>query len=121
LKLLTAKVFDNAIEAHLWKTKLESEGLICFLFDENVVSTQLAYANALGGIKLKIREQDVERVKQIFLEAGDEAVRICPYCLSFEVQPYQPTSRWQHLLLVAKEAFTGKQHQQCQECKKIFF
>jgi len=121
LKLLTAKVFDNAIEAYLWKTKLESEGLICFLFDENVVSTQLAYANALGGIKLKIREQDVERVKQIFLEAGDEAVRICPDCLSVETHPYQPNSKWKHLWLTIWGAFSGRQYQQCQECKKIFF
>lgn len=121
MKLLTVKVFDNPIEAHLWKAKLESEGVLCFLFDENIVSTHPLYANALGGIKLKIREQDIAQVKQIFLEAGDELVRICPNCLSVEIHPYQPANQWRSLWFTVLGAFSGRQYQQCQECKKIFF
>lgn len=32
--MVTLKTFDNLVDAHLLKTKLESEGVTCFLFDE---------------------------------------------------------------------------------------
>lgn len=118
MKLLTVKVFDNAIEAHIWKSKLEEEGILCFLFDENIVN--IYHTNLVGGVKLKIREQDIEQAKQVFLEAGDEAVRICPNCLSVNVQNYSPKNKWKALWLVLTNTFSGKQYQQCQDCETVF-
>ena len=60
--LITVKIFDNAFEAHLLKTKLENEGIPCYLFDENIVGLNPFYNFAVGGIKLKISEQDKEQV-----------------------------------------------------------
>jgi hypothetical protein len=120
LELLTVKVFDNAIEAHLWKTKLENEGILCFLFDENVVSTHPFYANAVGGIKLMIRATDAEQAKMVLLAIGDEAIRLCPDCLSINTHPYSPTHKWKAVWFSLIEAFSGKHYQQCQECLKVF-
>ena len=59
--MITLKTFDNSIDAHLLKTKLESEGISCVLFDENIVSLDPLYNMAVGGIKLRIAENDQEK------------------------------------------------------------
>lgn len=87
MKLITARVFDNIIDAHLLKTKLESEGINCYIYDENTVTLHPLISNAVGGIKLKIEEPDTERViellKQIentpYKDENNELVK-CPKC-----------------------------------------
>lgn len=87
MTLVTAKTFDNAMEAHLLKTKLESEGIRCFLFDEHLINMNPLYSVAVGGVKLKIAAADQERTLQLLkeLEAGDTLdengeVLKCPEC-----------------------------------------
>ncbi|WP_417611761.1 DUF2007 domain-containing protein [Owenweeksia hongkongensis] len=58
MALETLKTFDNSVEAHILKTKLESEGIPCYLFDEHTVSMNPLYNVTLGGIKLKINSYD---------------------------------------------------------------
>lgn len=89
MKLITAKIFDNPIDAHLLKTKLESEGVNCFLFDEHTVSIDPLYSNAIGGIKLKISAADIEKTREILNEiektpyTNDNHVIVkCPNCSS---------------------------------------
>jgi hypothetical protein len=65
MELITLKTFHNPIDAHLFKTRLESEGILCFLFDENMVSLNPFYNYMMGGIKLKINKLDLERVEEI--------------------------------------------------------
>ena len=69
MELVTIRTFNNSIEAHLVKTRLESEGILSFLFDENMVSLNPFYNSALGGIKLKINKLDVQRVEEILSES----------------------------------------------------
>lgn len=38
MKLITIKTFDNYFEANLLKSKLESENIVCYLFDETLVT-----------------------------------------------------------------------------------
>jgi hypothetical protein len=65
MTLVTIRTFDNAIDAHLMKSKLESEEIICFLFDENVVGLNPLYNLTVGGIKLKVREIDVDSAIEV--------------------------------------------------------
>lgn len=58
---VTIRTFDHAIDAHLLKSKLESEEIECFLFDENTVSINPLYGIATGGIKLRVMEENVQR------------------------------------------------------------
>lgn len=91
--LITFKTFDNSIDAHILKIKLESEGITCFLFDENIVSVNPLYSNLVGGIKLKINEEDLSHAKNIVLEleetpytTDDEQVIACPKCQSTKIE-----------------------------------
>ena len=89
MELVTIKIFDNAIEAHLLKSKLESEDIICFLYDENIVGLNPLYNLTVGGIKLKIKKSDVDKASEI-IEATDSSVLTneigeaikCPNCQS---------------------------------------
>ena len=74
--LITFKTFDNSIDAHILKIKLESEGITCFLFDEHMVSVNPLYSQLIGGIKLKINEEDLIHAKNIVLEAYLNGERI---------------------------------------------
>ena len=61
MKLITIKVFENAIDAHILKTKLESEGIPAILVDENIVTLNPLYNIAVGGGKLQVRDEDFGR------------------------------------------------------------
>lgn len=91
--LITFKTFDNSIDAHILKIKLESEGITCFLFDENIVSVNPLYSNLVGGIKLKINEEDLSHARNIVLEleetpltTEDNEIIACPKCQSTKIE-----------------------------------
>ncbi len=46
--------------AELAKSKLESEGIYCFLADKNHVGINWLYSFALGGVKVQVRTEDAE-------------------------------------------------------------
>ncbi len=87
MKLL--KTFDNPIEAHLLKTKLESEGIHCVLIDENIVSLDPLYNIAVGGIKLMVPLESFVEAKNVvaeinhtpFTDSADNII-VCPQCES---------------------------------------
>ncbi len=64
-KLITIATFSQAIEAHLCKTKLEAEGIACFIADEHIVSMNWLYSNAVGGVKLQVKEENAEKALAI--------------------------------------------------------
>ncbi|NDH90230.1 MAG: DUF2007 domain-containing protein, partial [Flavobacteriia bacterium] len=68
MKLITLKTFSNAVSAHLLKTRLESEGVECFILDENIVRLNSFYDLAVGGIRLQVREEDFQRAKELIEE-----------------------------------------------------
>ncbi len=91
-KLITIRTYDKPIDAHLAKGYLENRGIPAYLADENIISLNPLYANAMGGIKLKIREEDIE-LAQKFLYESEHAVLTdenedpvtCPRCSSTEI------------------------------------
>jgi len=50
------------------RLKLESEEIDCFLDGEMLVAAVGLYANAVGGVKLRVPEKDAQRAKQILNE-----------------------------------------------------
>lgn len=89
MEIVSIKVFDNPMEAHILKSRLESEGIPCFLQDENIVSLNPLYNYAVGGIKLNIRACDVQQVQDILQEIEnyphtneEEEIIKCPQCAS---------------------------------------
>lgn len=63
--LVTIATFNEPTEAHILKGRLEAEGILCFLGDEHIIGAYPLYAMAVGGIKLKVTENDVDEAKTI--------------------------------------------------------
>ncbi|MBE8720782.1 putative signal transducing protein [Sphingobacterium pedocola] len=89
---ITLKTFDSYVDAHLLKTKLESEGIPAYLFDEHINALNPLYSIATGGIKLKINESDIDNAIQIIREIentkysnDDNEIINCPSCGSEEL------------------------------------
>jgi len=94
VSLKNFEVFDNSVQAHLMKSKLESEGISCLLFDENIVTLSPMNSNLMGGIKLKIPEEYIPKAKEIFHKIRHQPVldklgRVvtCPNCNSEYIDP----------------------------------
>ena len=94
----TVASFDNPMYAQMFKNKLESEGIRCCIADAELVTMNWALSNAVGGVKVQILDEDIERVRPI-VEQMDEIPgqfiflppkQICPSCGSSDVQrrPY---------------------------------
>src|SRR5580704_353168 len=92
-KMVTIASFPSVIEAQLAKSRLESEGIDCFVADENIVTMNWLYSNAVGGVKLQVDRADFEVARQLLelpasrpktKEEGAAEV-ICMNCGSSEV------------------------------------
>ncbi|MGY5353300.1 DUF2007 domain-containing protein [Wenyingzhuangia sp. IMCC45467] len=86
------KVFENYFEAHVLKSKLESENIKSYLQDENMITLNPLYNITLGGIKLKVKSDDFEKSQSIIKEiesipVTDEnnEILICPKCSSDKI------------------------------------
>jgi len=64
-ELTTIATFSYPVEAYIPKTKLKTEGIWSFVADETIVMTNWLYCNAVGRVKLQVREADVHRALQI--------------------------------------------------------
>lgn len=89
MSLLTVKIFQNNVDAHLFKARLESQDIQCYLFDENINSMDMIYGVAVGGIKVKVNSSDTEKVKKVLSDMEEEQRKQslfikCPVCKSTE-------------------------------------
>jgi hypothetical protein len=74
--LLTIRQFRDLPEALLAKSVLESAGIECFLGDDNLIRMDWLWSNLLGGIKLRVRQEDAlvaSRLLERAAENGSEA------------------------------------------------
>ncbi len=97
--IITFRSYYDPMLAQIVKTRLEDNDIPCFMADENIAVMNPLYNNAVGGIKLKIFERDLDRCNAILADEGipgvDETddttvtaseVVICPYCGSENVR-----------------------------------
>ncbi len=69
-KLVTVATFTYPSEAVVIKGRLESEGIDCFMKDEMTAQVHNFISNAIGGVKLQVRQSDAIRATEILKEAG---------------------------------------------------
>ena len=67
--LVTIMQTEYHHQIEIARSILSTNGIKTFIFDEKVNSI---YGGALGGYKLKVNENDVERAQQILKESQDE-------------------------------------------------
>ena len=80
--------FNNYMDAHLLMTRLESEEVECWLQDENTVTINPIWTNAVGGIKLMVKKEDLPRARQIFWEIENNRKQSveCPKCKGHNIE-----------------------------------
>ena len=59
VKLIAVRRFSDLPEALVAKGVLDSAGVKCFLSDENTVRMDWLWSNALGGVRLWVREDEL--------------------------------------------------------------
>ena len=102
-KIIVFETFYNPIEANIVKARLMDSGVQCFLSDENTITLNPLYTQALGGVKLHLFEKDAELARSILQaqegeiplteEAETATVAVCPNCGSANVGYVQATKR----------------------------
>ncbi len=65
MKVITIATFDNMPAAYIVKGRLETEGIPCWLKDENLGQTDWLYNIALGWIKLQVEAKYEEQARAI--------------------------------------------------------
>jgi hypothetical protein len=87
--LVTVARYDSSIQAHIVKAHLEGNEIVCFVFDEHMIDMNPLYSNAIGGVKIKVREKNVEEAKALIKALNDtpytdeqDEVIACPSCQS---------------------------------------
>ena len=144
-KLITVLTFTYAHEVAVIRSRLEAEGIFCFAKDELTAQVSPFYSNAIGGVKLQVRESDLQQTVEILKEAGyirDENLPLtkddkhadyqqalikngkitCPICGSEEVSKSKKAGWFfliTSLLLIFPTPFFQKMHY-CFDCKQKF-
>jgi hypothetical protein len=93
-RFVTVATYTFPWEAQLAKARLESEGIVSVVADE--ITAGLYGANAIGGIRLRVREEEADRAVEllstlrplpdIYLVTEEDARQVrCPSCRSEDV------------------------------------
>ncbi|MFZ4778192.1 MAG: DUF2007 domain-containing protein [Terrimicrobiaceae bacterium] len=121
--MLTVATFSKPEEAHMLRLRLEAGGVPAYIQDENMVQTDWLYSNAIGGVRVQIADEDVDRAKEILQDPGIEAEPVgmpaCPECSSTNTAPDELPRRLSFLsLLLAGIPFLfSKTRWRCTHCR----
>ena len=84
MSLSELATFDNSLTAHMLKTKLEHEGIPCFLNNENFTNMMPLYFNMLGsGVRVMVPTDQLQLAKEIAKINNGELT--CPNCGSSKI------------------------------------
>ena len=81
MKFVTVKESHYAADLQILKSRLESEGIKCFV--EGELTSQVLNHIPVMQAELKVHESDIEKVKAILIEIGEwnkDSKIICPKC-----------------------------------------
>jgi hypothetical protein len=67
---ITVLTFTYPYEIAIVRGRLESDGIECFVQDELTVQVHPFYSNAIGGIKLQVKESDLKQTIEILKDTG---------------------------------------------------
>ena len=99
LKIVTIAQCSMPTEAYILKGKLQSAGIQAFVADANTVGVNWFYSNAIGGVKVQVKEEDA--VKALAIISGTENkvchpntntkvdASHCPKCNSQNIKSYK--------------------------------
>ena len=116
-RIVTLETYYDPILAEIIRGKLEANGITCYLADENMSIIMPIYNQAIGGVKIRIFEHDLEKAKSIIatddnLDAEEETIMedevACPHCGSANVRYGDATeNRYDWLAMAIAFLFTS--------------
>ena len=116
-------VFEYSTEAHVTKSKLDSEGFETMLMDEKTIDSDPLISNAIGGVKLLVHKNDFEKALEIYnnIRAYQKDINendiFCPACNTTQIL-IAPSQRKNIFYMLFP--FFEKTRHICNTCKKIF-
>lgn len=135
-KIVTLESYYDPMLAEIVRGRLEAEGISCFIADGNVVSAQPLYNNAVGGIKIKVFERDLEKCREVIVRDNAEVLlpdaeysppdHTCPFCHSTNIRYGAATTRKTNWLVFAVSLlltvypFYARKAWHCFNCGKDF-
>ncbi len=72
MALITLRTFQYPLEITLLKSMLEDSGIPVFVKDEFTILMNPLYSNAIGGIKLQVLEEDIEKATEVLKDYESE-------------------------------------------------
>lgn len=129
-KFTLLRRFQYSSEAVIYQGKLESQGIEVFLRDINTIDSNPLYSNAVGGVKLFVKTEDVERANEILNDVSlysvddDNQPLKCPECGTEQVEMETAIdgikSFFRVVFLGAFALLFSKYKYKCQHCKYEF-
>src|SRR5271170_5735475 len=90
--MITVRRCFSLPEAQVIQSHLEGSGIETFLPDELTVQNDWLWTNAIGGVRVQVHEEDVERARELLDEnpnGGEQPeTKTCPHCSSLMRQSY---------------------------------
>lgn len=68
MNLVAIKEFDDYITAHIIMGRLKEENIVCYLQNENTITTAPFLTPILGGIKLMVPDAQSARALELLLQ-----------------------------------------------------
>lgn len=116
--LVTIGSFEFVSDVQIIKGRLESEGIVVTLKDENTIGVEPFASNALGGIKLQVHRKDRDRAQVIFdtirnYAVDDQGILItCPNCKAQKSEVYYKRDSLRYKLF----PFLEEKKYRCLQC-----
>lgn len=124
--------YQYSSEAQIFCGKLESEGVEVYLRDINTVDSNPIWSNAVGGVKLYVKSEDLEKankilssISQFSVDEHNELIK-CPNCGAEEIEMVTSIKDIKTLLafifslLFVLIPFYSKHRYKCNKCKFEF-
>ena len=120
--------YDNFMLANMALGMLQQNDIHCHLKDENIVTIDPLLNPAVGGIKLMVEEQDLEKAKELMKDAEEAYIKEipCPNCkvhsLVIEEKTHEPAGFWGKLKnqIAYGQTETYSKNYRCTNCKELF-
>jgi DNA-directed RNA polymerase subunit RPC12/RpoP len=127
MSLVILQRFDNYFYANIACTMLQHSGVECYIRDENTILADPLLSNAIGGIKLEVRETQVAEAREIMKQAEAAYLDglICPHCNSKGLAAEEKFNTPQTILGILKNKLLYGQSTlyskkyRCKNCKSL--
>jgi hypothetical protein len=120
--IIVFRHFDNAIDANIAKSKLDANGIPCFLTEENMSNLYPGQPFFAFKVRLHLFAQEEERARQILTEMNlADSSGQCPKCHSNKVTRDFPKQSSASLILIFFGVlFPHRKVNHCLDCDNEF-